>query len=278
MSNGTTATLLPPPATRAAPTKPRFNISSGVRKAAQAVVIFGTGGIGKSTLAAGAPDPVFIDIEHGTNDLDVKRIGEGQILNWLDLREAVRSDVCKSSGTVVIDTGSAAEELCRKHVIANVPGGKNQIIKSIEDYGFGKGGTFLVEEWRNLLSDLDAHRREGRNVVLICHERVGKVPNPSGDDFIRYEPRLFSDRNASIMHVTKEWADHVLFVSYDVASKDGKAKGSGTRTIYTTEMATFMAKTRNLPPSPIIFERGNTDLWKLMLNPIAQPVEAAPEI
>lgn len=280
MSN---ATLLDLPArttltsSNSSPPASRFTVTSGVKKkAAQAVVIYGTGGIGKTTLANGAPDPIFIDLEHGTENMNVNRVSTGQVQTWKDLRDLIHSDLCRRAGSIVIDTGSAAEELCRKHVIANVPGGKNQVIKSIEDYGFGKGATFLCEEWRNLLSDLDAHRREGRFVILVCHERIGKVPNPAGDDFIRYEPRLFTDRNASVMHVTKEWADHVLFVSYDVFAKDGKAKGSGARTIYTTEMATYMAKTRSLSADPIVFERGSTKIWDLMLSPV--DVSPAPEI
>lgn len=255
--------------------KSKFTISTGVRRAAQAVVLYGTGGIGKSSLAATAPDPVFVDVGHSTERMHVRRIGSEQLQKWSDLRDAIHSDLCKQAKTIVIDDGSAAEELCRKHVIQNVPGGKNQLIKSLEDYGYGKGGTYLVEEWRNLLSDLDAHRRDGRNVVLICHERTGKVPNPNGDDFIRYEPRLYSDRNASVMHVTKEWADHVLFVSYDLATKDGKGIGSGTRTIYLSETATYLAKVRDLPPQPIIYESGSKKIWELMLNPSAPP---APEI
>ena len=50
---------------------------------------------------------------------------------------------------------------------------------------------------------------------------------------------------ASIRLRVREWADHVLFMGYDMdVNKDGKAKGSGTKTIYTSELPHFMAKSR----------------------------------
>lgn len=259
----------PPPASngRPAPAQPKtFARSRGRQQAAIAVVLYGTGGIGKSSLAAMAPSPVFIDIERSTTALEVDRI-EG-IETWADLRQCLNSqDLFNEWKTLVIDSATAAEELCRKHVIANVKTDKNATVTSIEGYGWGKGYVHLFEEWRRLLGDLDNHRRAGRNVVLVCHERIGKVPNPSGDDYIRYEPRLYHGNQASVLHPTKEWADEVLFVSYDVAAADGKAKGSGTRTIYTTETATHMAKTRRLSGDPIVFDKGSDLVWQQLTNP-----------
>jgi hypothetical protein len=55
---------------------------------------------------------------------------------------------------------------------------------------------------------------------------------------------------------------------------DGKAKGSGTRTIYTTETATYMAKSRTLPADPIAFEKGSHDLWDRINKPAADEIPA----
>ena len=49
------------------------SVSKGKIEKAQRVVIYGTEGIGKSSFAAKFPTPVFIDVEEGTNDLDVFR-------------------------------------------------------------------------------------------------------------------------------------------------------------------------------------------------------------
>ena len=267
-------TLLNKPAPPATKSPPRFERSHGIIRSTFAAVVYGTGGIGKSTLVSGAPGVVFIDLAKETESIDAERIGG--IETWNDLRALLQSDELDDAKTIAIDSATAAEELCRTHICATIrTDSKGTVARSIEDYGYGKGATFLAEEWRRFLSDLNVHRSVGRNIILTAHERIGKVPNPNGEDYIRFEPRLYSAGNASIMHITKEWADHVLFVSYDVAAVEGKAKGSGSRAIYTTETATHMAKSRTLPPDPIIFNKGDVSLWTLITN---RPAEAAPEI
>lgn len=267
-------TLLKPPPVATAPKPPSFKRSRGITRSSFAACVYGTGGIGKTTLVAGAPGVVFIDLAKETEDIDAERISG--IDSWKDLRALLQSNELDTAKTIAIDSATAAEEMCRAHICATVPvGTRGTVAKSIEDYGFGKGATFLAEEWRRFLSDLNRHREAGRNIILTAHERIGKVPNPNGDDYIRYEPRLYSDKNASLMHITKEWADHVLFLSYDVASSDGKAKGSGSRTIYTTETATHLAKSRTLPDTPIPFAKGDYSIWTLITN---RPADAAPEL
>ncbi len=76
---------------------------------------------------------------------------------------------------------------------------------------------------------------------------MSNVPNPAGADWIRYEPRLQnpSSGKASIRLRAKEWADHVLFVGYDVAvDENKKAQGQGSRTLYASELPFCMAKSR----------------------------------
>lgn len=51
-----------------------LNITSGKVSRAQRVVLYGSEGIGKTTLASGMPDPVVIDLEDGSTHLDVRRI------------------------------------------------------------------------------------------------------------------------------------------------------------------------------------------------------------
>lgn len=262
------------PASSNGSAKPKtFNRTRGLIASTNCVVIYGPGGVGKSTLASMAPSPLVLDLERSTSKIDVERIDN--IESWAELRACLRSDIFSGIKTLIIDSATAAEEMCRKHVIDNVTTDKGQRVTSLEGYGWGKGYVHLFEEWRQLLGDLDRHRRE-RNIVIICHERIGKVPNPSGDDYIRYEPRLYHGSQASILLPTKEWSDEVWFVGYDVEASDGKAKGSGTRTIYVTETATHMAKTRSLEATPMEFQRGSDAIWNKLLNkPVADDVPPA---
>ena len=128
-----------------------LNITSGRIVRPQKIVIFGPEGIGKTSLAAQCPDPVFIDTEGGTAHLDVRRLPKP--LTWEELialikEVAANPGVCK---TLVIDTADWAERLCLDHVCAANPiNGK--AANSIEDYGYGRGYTYLYEEFGKLLS------------------------------------------------------------------------------------------------------------------------------
>lgn len=57
-----------------------LNISKGIVLRPQKVVVYGPEGIGKSTFASHFPDPLFLDIEDSTSQLDVKRIPD--INSW----------------------------------------------------------------------------------------------------------------------------------------------------------------------------------------------------
>ncbi len=228
-----------------------LNLTSGEVTGSDRIVIYGTGGVGKSTLAAYLPAPIFLDIERGTQRLNVARDTAD---DWPTLRgklAAIEAAPPKGVRTVVIDSATVAEELAKDHIIAtrkaqrqNQP---DMFVDSIEGFGWGKGWQYIYEEYLGMLADLDRIAMKGLNVCLIAHDVSSPVPNPDGEDFIRWEPHLFSgDKKGrgSIRDRVKEWADHVLFVGYDIYVKQGKGQGSGTRTIYTQELPTHIACSR----------------------------------
>lgn len=223
------------------------------KAAGQRVVIYGTGGIGKSTLACLAPGPVaFIDADESLPILRSQLEGHNiplplpvEVNGWRECRDALKSSGWDKIKTIVIDTVTKLEEWCLEYTLQTVPHESGRKVSRIEDYGFGKGYRHVFDTWRGLLGDLDSHSRAGRNVILIAHEATSTVPNPRGEDYLRYEPRLQDSKAASIKHKMKEWADHLLFLGYDVVVDDkGVAQGSGTRTLYTSEMPFCMAKSR----------------------------------
>lgn len=233
------------------------------------VVLYGTGGAGKTTLACSLPGrTAFIDLDESLGKLagvrarleagDVVAVdvrGEDGEPTWERLRDALNATGWEGIDNVVIDSFTAAEELAKAFVLRTVPVGKGMMAKSIEDYGYGKGYVHLFDCVTGLLPSFEKHIRAGRNVVLICHECVQTCPNPAGDDFIRYEPRLQSPSGgkASIRYRVKEWADHVLFLKLDCeVTEDGKAKGGYFRTVYPSDLQWCMAKSRTLTTETVV--------------------------
>lgn len=229
------------------PTTIKVSLTSGVELGADRIVVYGTGGIGKSTLAAWLPGPVFLDLEASTRKLNVAR---DRVSDWPTLRGKIAwlaANPPEGMRSLVIDTGTAAEEFARDHVVDTRTTEKGKRVDSIEAFGWGKGWQFVYEEWGALLADLDRVAERGYNVCIIAHDVSSPVPNPAGEDWIRWEPHLYSgDKKGrgSIRERTKEWADHVLFVGYDVNVEDGRGQGVGSRTIFTQELPTHIAKSR----------------------------------
>lgn len=255
----TAAQPLKPPSTAppksAAVTPSRMSLASvttGREKKPHRVVIYGPEGIGKSTFGAGAPKPIFLRAEDGIHHLDVPKFPLVQ--TWGEAREALRSLVSEKHEyeTLVVDTLDALEPALWRHMVSrDGSAGKTQL-KDIEDYGYGKGYTKALEDWRGLLKDLEAVSAKGMNIVLTAHSHVRPFKNPAGEDYDRYELKL----HAKAAGLLKEWADSVLFANYETfAQKDKQTKrvrgvDTGARLLFTERRAAYDAKHRgNLPES-----------------------------
>ena len=231
-----------------------MQIVRGKLPGAKKVVVYGPEGIGKSTFAARFPDPVFIDTEGSTKDMDVARFPEPS--SWTMILNQV-SDVIKTPNvckTLIVDTADWAEMLCTSSVCT-----KNQK-SSIEDFGYGKGYTYIQEEFGKLLNLLTDVVKAGVNVVLTAHAKMRKFEQPDEmGAYDRWEMKL----SKGVAPMVKEWADMVLFCNYKtmVVNVDGqgtqkgknKAQG-GRRVMYTTHHSCWDAKNRYGLPDEVSFD------------------------
>lgn len=243
-----------------------WHVTRGRQTTAERILLYGQAGIGKTTLASYMPEPLFIDLQGETSHIDgVARV---DVDSWDALRAAVRdANLWGPFGTLVIDNLTRAQQLAAAWVCANIRDKGNEKRDSLEKYAYGGGPQLLADTFRTLLPELDRVRAAGKHVVLIAHDIVDKVPNPNGENFLRYEPDLYQSgtgkNTTNIRSAVVQWVDHVLAVYYDVAVFDGnKARGSGTRTIYPNPMPTHLAKSR-VASEPVPYNLEDpTAIWR----------------
>lgn len=220
-----------------------LNITRGKIAKAQKIVIYGPEGIGKTTFASQFPDPLFIDTEGGTNQLDVARIDPAP-KSWNELLGIIEDvKVERPCATLVLDTADWTEMLCINHLCI-----KNKW-DSIETPGYGAGYTAIKEEFGKLLNKLSDLVEIGINVVFTAHAITRRFDRPDeASSYDRWELKL----QRKTAPLVKEWADVLLFVNYKIIvenvdagmnQKKGKARG-GKRAMYAEHNPCWDAKNR----------------------------------
>ena len=192
----------------------------------------------------GSPDPLIIDTEGGTAHMDIRRIDKPA--TWDELLGVVREvaatpNVCK---TLVLDTADWAEQLVTAHLC------EKYHQNSIESFGYGKGYTYLSEEFARLLGAFDSVIATGIHVVITAHAKMRKFEQPDEmGAYDRWEMKL----SKQVAPLVKEWCDLLLFCNYQtfvVTSETNKQKAQGgKRVMYTSHHPAWDAKSRvPLPP------------------------------
>lgn len=230
-----------------------MQITSGVLSTPLKVVIYGPEGIGKSTFAAQAPGPLFIDTEGSTARMDVRRLPAPTSFTMIqeEIRYVISNpSVCQS---LVLDTADWAERLCRDGVCA-----KNSKA-GLEDFGYGKGYSYVFEDYGRMLNLLDQVIDRGINVIITAHAAMRKFEQPDESGaYDRWELKLINAQKCSIANMLKEWADMVLFANYEtfvIKNEDKKNKvAGGKRVMYTTHHPCWDAKNRFGLPEKLPFD------------------------
>lgn len=243
-----------------------IEIVSTIRTAPIRATIYGGGGIGKSSLAAGAPGAVFINLEDGGLDHIDARAVPG-IESWPQIIEAVDAlagdERCQ---TIVIDSLDWSEQLLWSWLVATKPDEKGRKVRDIEGYGYGKGYVAAAAEMRVLLEALTRANKRGKNVVLIAHAHRKMVKNPNGEDYEQWQIKL-QEKSAGLVF---EWCHIVAYADKDIATvtekDDGgrtKAVWNGKRVLRTQPRGGFQGKSRLALPEKLPLD------WKAFADAIA---------
>ena len=223
-----------------------MKITSGKVIRPQKVVIYGSEGIGKTSMAAQFPNPLFIDTEGGTAQLNVRRIEKpGSFAELISIVKEVAANptLCK---TLILDTADWAEMSCVVDLCAKYKKG------GIEDFGYGKGYTYLAEEYSRLLEALDMVIAAGIHVVVTAHAKMRKFEQPDEmGAYDRWEMKL----SKQVAPLLKEWSDLLLFCNYKTyvvtAQNDTKKVQGGKRVMYTSHHPCWDAKNRHGLPEEL---------------------------
>ncbi len=219
--------------------------------------IFGEAGMGKTTLAAMFPKPVFIRTEDGTQSLvgneDVKLFplatNTTEVLNQIEALATQEHDF----KTVVIDSITQLATMIEGEIVDADPKAKS-INQAGGGYGAGYGAAAdkhrTIRDWVGAL----AYDR-GMNVVFIGHADTETLDLPDADPYSRYTVRM---HKKSLPNYTDN-VDLVGFIKLKtfVRGGDGEKKravSTGEREIICFPQASNVSKNRFGITAPIPFD------------------------
>ena len=180
------------------------------------MLIYGTEGIGKSTLAASTPKPIFVQTEDGLGEIECDKFPLARSFDDVMAALTELSTEDHEYETVVIDSLDWLERLIWDVLCAQYR------VSSIEkvDGGYGKGYIHALGPWRKLVAQLsDLHRQRRMMVVFIAHAKIERFEDPESPAYDRYSPRLHKHASALLT----EWCDAVLFATrkFTTRQEDG---------------------------------------------------------
>jgi len=233
-----------------------INIQKGKKSKPSRIAMYAVEGIGKTTLAATFPNPLFLDTEGGSDYVEADSFATASIE---DLDAAVKYLTTESHEyeTVVVDTLDYFEQVLGDNLC------KSRGWSDLSAPGYGEGPIALEAEMLKLLLKFDTVIAAGIHVVFIVHAIVKPFTDPTiGSSYDRFQMQL-AKRSEPLV---KGNVDHLLFVNYDTMVLEQKKDFGGTtkkgargkeRVCHTQRTAAFDAKCRaDVPESFTLPEKG----------------------
>lgn len=260
-----------------------MGIITGKKPGPRRLLAYAAHGVGKSTFASHAPNPLFLDIEEGTHDLDVARWDQPitSYMAFVSVLEWVRHQQ-HDYQTLVIDTIDWLEKLIFQDIATQAG------VVSVADIDFGKGYPRSIPKWSFILNTLEIIQRQRRmGIVLLSHARIEKVANPEGTQYDRYAPDLWTNaRNEGVGNMVQEWCSEVFFLRKKRFvrtegkgfNEHGVVVGSEEREMLTSDTAYASAKNRLNMPTAVPMLWSEYTKYILANKPSAPPVVSGADI
>ncbi|MGI9159770.1 MAG: ATP-binding protein [Saprospiraceae bacterium] len=220
------------------------------------IIVYGDAGLGKTTFAVSAPNPVVIQTEDGLGNLPATAFPLAR--SFEDVMDALGSLYMEEHDfqTLVVDSLDWLEPLIWQRVCMD------NKLESIEKMNFGKGYVEAVYHWRSFFDGITALRdAKGMNVIMTAHNEIKRVEDPTLPAYDRHDLKLHKRASA----IAEEFADVILFAAMqtNIVTEDAgfnqkrtRTTTTGQRVMHTVGQPAFLAKSRfPLPPMlPLTWE------------------------
>lgn len=130
-------------------------------------LIYGQPGIGKTTFALSAPNPILLDFDNGVHRVNPEHQCDTlQVESWQDVLDVLNEGALNQYATIVIDTAGKMLDALSMHLIKNNPKlGKSNGALSLQGYGERKG------EFTNFVKRIGAMNK---HIIFVAHEKEEK--------------------------------------------------------------------------------------------------------
>ncbi len=183
--------------------KEESNILDFIKKSvpvAPRITIYGTPGIGKSTLASQFPEPLFFLTEEcSINDINYIGVVKSydKFIEGITKLAAIDKPPFK---TLIIDSISKLDALIVNDILRGENLTKNGKPPSLNSAcgGYGAGFQAAQQEHRYVKSILDNFQNKGVTVIYIGHLTTTKYKAPDLDDYDRYTVVMNHDKSREV--------------------------------------------------------------------------------
>lgn len=225
----------------------RAQIVKGKKNRPYFLLIYGIPGIGKTTFAAQAPSPLFINLDDGLDEIreDVDEMPRPRSFTELIAQlDDILKDPEYKNKTLVVDSLTRLEALVWEEVCNEAKPAKSSITK----FGYGEGYKLANVKWKLMIDKLSRIQDfKNWNIVLIAHPEVKDMIDPQQiQDYSRWQPRLHKDAMNMFIEATSAvlFAEVETFVQVNEDKKVGKALSEGVRVMKTEFRPSHVAKNR----------------------------------
>ena len=253
------------------------SLRSSVSHLPPIIVVYGVDGVGKTSLAAEFPNPLYLPTvgERAPSGVDMPTPG---VIETADDLYGIVGELLTEEHdikTVIVDSADGLEPLLNAVTCARIGAASLDSNDKGSPAAFGRGYVEADVEWRQFMEGCRALTERGIAVVIIAHPEIKRFDSPVTDPYDRYQIKL-NKRAAAII---REQSDIVAFLNYRVTLKSKEvapkkeithAEGGKERQIHLVEGAGFVAKNRYNAPDYIVYKKGQgyAELAKYFPAPI----------